>query len=122
MSKAEPGNRLLVTVTRTASGIVNTPDFMTIKPAVLAVRPGNRVEFHFEGCRVPTVMIPLEGIFVERIGTPGKENPDVIVMDVLPVPRTVQTDFPYAVYSADFYDFGRGNSPPRMVLDSKPDN
>ncbi len=112
---------LPVTVTRIVSQIEDEPDYMQVLPASINLRAGDQVEFHFVDCRAPRVMIPEEGVFTAQIGWPDKETPDVIRMNVSANPTASNSDFPYAIYSPDFYGFGEGNSPPRMVLDSPPD-
>ena len=108
-----------VTVTRKKGREKDDPDFLQVKPAEITIHPGDELEFTFNDCRNPTIMIPVEGILTERIAT---DNSGTIRMRVRVEPNLTQADFPYAIYSPDIRNFAVGNSPPRMILEKNPDN
>jgi len=92
----------------------------TVSEPRLVINPGDELEFIFEGCRNPTIMIPVSGVMQKRIAVPRADEPGVIRMRVLDNPDMSHNTFAYAVYSTEIDDFAVGNSPPRMVLDSGP--
>ena len=86
----------------------------------LTIHPGDELEFHFIGCKNPTIMIPVGKVMTRRITVAHEKEPGIVRLRVLSNPDMTQKSFAYAVYSPDIDDFATGNSPPRMVLEPKP--
>lgn len=90
-------------------------DSFKVSTPVLTIHPGDMVEFKFEGCTNPVIMVPVENVFVENRVT-DKNHKGIIRLDVRPDAPVTGKPFPYMVYSPDTDEFAEGNSPPRMIL------